>query len=419
MEDKVEKLALHGGVPVREKPLPPRGHIGTEEKEAVIAYLDRVIASGTLGAYQGEEEEAYCAQFAEYLGGGYADAVSSGSTAIYVALKALQLEAFSEVIIGPFTDPGGMMPIPLQNMVPMIADSAPGSYNTGPEQIEELISDRTSAVIVPHIAGEPADMGGIMEVARRHGIPVIEDCAQAHGTRFKGQLVGSFGDISAFSTMSGKHHSSGGQGGMVFTRDEALYQSVRRMADRGKPHFLPEGATNIQATLNFNQTDLAAVVGQVQLRKLPEMVERRRAIVGQLIEGIADLEMIALPQGGRDFESSYWFLPVAFYPERAACDKETFCESLRAEGLPVTDDYRSGMPHRQTWYMERRVFGSSGYPWASPLYKGDPNREFPCPNAQAMLKSHFTMSLHENWGTREIDDVIAIFHKAAAAYRPG
>ena len=419
MEDKVEKLALHGGVPVRETPLPPRGHIGTEEKDAVIAYLDRVIASGTLGAYQGEEEEAYCAQFAEYLGGGYADAVSSGSTAIYVALKALQLEAFSEVIIGPFTDPGGMMPIPLQNMVPMIADSAPGSYNTGPKQIEELISDRTSAVIVPHIAGEPADMGGIMEVARRHGIPVIEDCAQAHGTRFKGQLVGSFGDISAFSTMSGKHHSSGGQGGMVFTRDEALYQSVRRMADRGKPHFLPEGATNIQATLNFNQTDLAAVVGQVQLRKLPEMVERRRAIVGQLIEGMADLEMIAVRQAGRDFESSYWFLPVAFYPERAACDKETFCESLRAEGLPVTDDYRSGMPHRQTWYMERRVFGSSGYPWASPLYKGDPNRGFPCPNAQAMLKSHFTMSLHENWGTREIDDVIAIFHKAAAAYRPG
>ena len=419
MEDKVEKLALHGGVPVRETPLPPRGHIGTEEKEAVIAYLDRVIASGTLGAYQGEEEEAYCAQFAEQLGDGYADAVSSGSTAIYVALMALQLEAFSEVIIGPFTDPGGMMPIPLQNMVPMVADSAPGSYNTGPEQVEELISPRTSAIVVPHIAGEPADIGGIVEVARRHGIPVIEDCAQAHGARFKGQLVGSFGDISAFSTMSGKHHSSGGQGGMVFTRDEALYQSVRRMADRGKPHFLPEGATNIQATLNFNQTDLAAVVGQVQLRKLPEMVERRRAIVGQLIEGTADLDMIALRQTGQEFESSYWFLPVGFFPERAACDKETFCESLRAEGLPVTDDYRYGMPHRQEWYTERRVFGSSGYPWASPLYKGDPNREFPCPNAQAMLKSHFTMSLHENWSTREIDDVIAIFHKVAAAYTPG
>ena len=419
MRDSMNKLALHGGSPVREAPLPARGHIGSEEKEAVNAYMDKVIATGTLGAYQGAEEEAYCAAFAAYLGGGYADAVSSGSAAIYVALLALELEAFSEVIIGPFTDPGGMMPIPLQNMIPMIADSAPDSYNTGPEQIEALISPRTRAIIVPHIAGEPADIEGIMEVAGRHGIPVIEDCAQAHGARFRGQLAGSFGDLSAFSTMSGKHHSSGAQGGMVFTRDEALYQSVRRMADRGKPHFLPEGATNMQATLNFNQTDLAAVVGLIQLRKLPEMVERRRAIVGQLIEGTADLGMISMRRTAREVESSYWVLPVAFYPERAACDKETFCESLRAEGLPVTDDYRYGMPHRQAWYTERRVFGSSGYPWASPLYEGDPNREFPCPNAQAMLKSHFTMSLHENWSTREIDDVVAIFQKVAAAYRAG
>ncbi len=419
MSDSVSKLALHGGSPVREAPLPARGHIGSEEVEAVSAYMDKVVATGTLGAYQGEEEEAYCAAFAEYLGGGYADAVSSGSAAIYVALLALELEAFTEVVIGPFTDPGGIMPIPLQSMIPMIADSAPGSFNTGPEQIEELISPRTSAIIVPHIAGEPADIGGIMAVAGRHGIPVIEDCAQAHGARFKGRLAGSFGDLSAFSTNSGKNHSSGGQGGMVFTRDEGLYQSVRRMADRGKPHFLPERATNMQATLNFNQTDLAAVVGLIQLRKLPEMIERRQAIVGQLIEGTEEAEMISMQRPGRNVVSSNWFLPVAFYPERAACDKETFCESLRQEGLPVTDDYRYGMPHRQSWYTERRVFGSSGYPWASPLYKGDPDRDFPCPNAQAMLRSHFTFSIHENWGTQEIDDVIAIFQKVAGAYRAG
>lgn len=419
MGDSVSKLALHGGSPVRATPWPTRGHIGNEEREAVSAYMDEVVATGAMGAYQGEEEEAYCAAFAEYLGGGYADAVSSGSAAIYVALLALELEAFSEVIIGPFTDPGGIMPIPLQNMIPMIADSVPGSFNTGPEQVEALISPRTSAIIVPHITGEPADIGGIMEVAGRHGIPVIEDCAQAHGARVKGRLAGSFGDLSAFSTNSGKNHSSGGQGGMVFTRDEALYQSVRRMADRGKPHFLPEGTTNMQATLNFNQTDLAAVVGLIQLRKLPEMIARRQAIVGQLIEGTADVEMISLHQPGRDVESSNWLLPVAFYPERSACDKETFCESLRAEGLAVTDDYRYGMPHRQSWYTERRVFGSSGYPWTSPLYEGDPDREFPCPNAMAMLKSHLTMTLHENWSTREIDDVIAIFQKVGAAYRAG
>ena len=149
------------------------------------------------------------------------------------------------------------------------------------------------------------------------------------------------------------------------------------------------------------------------------MVERRRAIVGQLIEGTADLEMIMLPKTAPGIESSYWFLPIAFHPDRATCDKKTFCESLRAEGLPVTDDYRSGMPHLQEWYTERRVFGNSGYPWASPLYKGDPDRDFPFPNAQAMLKSHFKIFFHENWGIQEVDDVIAILQKVVAAYTPG
>ena len=417
MPSDVNELALHGGAPVRQEEFPPRGHLGAEEKGAVLSYMDRVLETGVLNAYQGPEEEAYCAEFAAHLGGGFADAVSSGSTAIYVALKALELEAFTEVIIGPFTDPGGIMPIPLQCMIPMIADSVPGSYNTGPEQIEELISPRTSAIIVPHVAGEPADITGIMALAEPRGIAVIEDCAQAHGARFRGRLAGSFGDISAFSTMTGKHHSSGAQGGVVFTRDEALYQSARRMADRGKPHFLPEGATNVQATLNFNQTDLAAAIGSVQLRKLPGMVERRRAIVGQLIEGTEDLAMVELRQPGPGVESSYWFLPVAFHAQRAACDKETFCESLRAEGLPVTDDYRTGMPRLQEWFRDRRVFGGSGYPWASPLYEGDPQRDFPCPNAMSMLKTHFNIFFHENWGTREVDDVIAIFNKVAAAYR--
>ena len=414
----ITQLALHGGPAIRNTPFPARGHIGEEEKAAVNAYFEQVISSGVLTPYQGDAETAYCTEFTAYLndGCGYADAVSSGSAAIYVALKALQLEAFSEVIIGSFTDPGGMMPIPLLNLIPMIADSAAGSYNSGPQQIEALISPRTSAIVVPHIGGEPADIPHIAALARQHGIPLLEDCAQAHGATYNGQMAGTFGDIAVFSTMSGKHHSSGAQGGMVYTQDEALYQEVRRLADRGKPYFLGEDASNVQASLNFNQTDLAAVIGRIQLHKLPDMLERRRSIAGQLIEGIADLKMITMRQTDPGIASSYWFLPVAFHPAQATCDKETFCESLRAEGLALFTDYRYGMPHRQKWFVERRVFGNSGYPWASPDYHGNPDRDFPCPNAQAMLDSHFIVSFHENWGVQDVDDALAIFHKVAAAY---
>lgn len=414
MTDKTQ-LAHYGGPKVRSEPFPVRAHIGAEEKAAVAAFLDGVIESGVLPPYDGDEERAYCAEFAAWLGGGYADAVSSGSAAVYVALRALDLDPFGEVIIGAFTDPGGMMPIPLQNQIPVIADSIPNHLVTGPEQIAPLISPLTRAIIVPHIAGEPADIAGILALAQQQGIPVIEDCAQAHGARLHGQLLGSFGDLAAFSTMGGKHHSTGPQGGVVFTRDEARYQAVRRASDRGKPFFLPPGSTNQFASLNFNLNDLAAAMGRVQLRKLPDSIERRRTIVGQLREGLAEVAAVSIAPPRPGFASSYWFLPIHFHPAQVSCDKATFCDCLRAEGLSIATDYRAGLPHTMEWFINRRVFGRSGYPWASPAYKGDPNRQFPCPNAQAMLASHFILFFHENWGNQEIDDTVSILQKVAGA----
>ena len=284
------ELALHGGPRVRQEPFPERAHFGWEEKAAVDALLEQAIAAGTAPGYNGEQETAYGEEFAAYVGGGYggvpvggyADAVSSGTAGIYVAIKALDLEPFGEVIVGAVTDPGGLMPVPLLNLIPMIADSEPGSYNSGPAQVQALITPRTRAILVAHIAGEPAEMRGIVDVARAHNLPVIEDCSQAHAAMLDGRYVGTFGDIAVFSTMHGKHHASGGQGGLVYTRDEALYQAVRRASDRGKPFFLPPGATNAVASLNLNLSELSAAIGRVQLRKLPQVVARRREVVAEL-----------------------------------------------------------------------------------------------------------------------------------------
>ncbi len=411
-----DQLAVNGGPKVRTAPWPERSLIGLEEKAAVDALFDSAIASGKAFGYGGPAEQQYCEEFAKYMGGGYADAVNSGTSAVYVALHALDPEPFTEIIVGPITDPGGVMPIPLLNCIPMIADAAPGSYMPGPEQIEALISPRTSAIVVAHIFGEPADMEGIMRVARKHKIPVVEDCAQAHHAKLNGKLLGTFGDIAAFSTMFGKHHCAGGQGGIVWTADEELYKKVRRASDRGKPFGLPESASCCQATLNFNLNDLSAVIGRVQLKKLPGIVQRRRDLVKRIQEGLPPESLAVLPPQLKGAEPSYWFLRMRFQAGQAACDKETFCAALAAEGVLVRARYVNPPTHYD-WFKNKQVFGSSRLPWSSPAYQGDPDRQFPCPNVMAALDRHFDLVVRESWGAAEAADIVKAIAKVSAAYR--
>lgn len=410
-------LAIDGGKPVRTTPWPARGLIGEEEKQAVVALFDQAMASGNAPGYNGPEEEAYAREFAESLGGGFADGVSSGTAAVYTALKALRLPAFSEVVVGCVTDPGGMMPIALLNCIPVPADSVPGAYNTGPEQIEAAITPLTRALVVAHIFGEPADMEGILTVARKHNLPVVEDCAQAHGARLHGRPLGTFGTIAAFSTMFGKHHCTGGQGGVVFTRDEALLPEIRRAADRGKPFGLPPGSTNPSASLNLNLNEIAAAIGRRQLRKLPSIVARIRTVVAGIRAGLQTVPGLSVPEPLPGAEPSYWKLRIRFDSERFSCDKATFCEVLKAEGLtPIMENYRAALPHRQDWFVKRNVFGTPGLPWSSPEYRGDREREDPCPNVMEAMERHFALLCHEGWGPREVEDAVEILRKAATAF---
>jgi len=408
-------LAIHGGPRVRTAPWPARGLLGPEERAAVNALFDEAIASGGAIGYNGPPEQAYCQEFADSLGGGFADAVNSGTTALYCALRALDLEPFTEIIVGPITDPGGMMPVPLIGCIPVVPDAEPGRYNTGPSQVEAVLSPLTSAIIIAHIGGEPVDIEPILAMARRRGIPVVEDCAQAHGASLNGRPLGTLGDIATFSTMFGKHHCTGGQGGVVFTRDEGLYVRTRHAADRGKPFALPEGATNCIASLNFNLDDLGATLGRTQLRKLPGIVRRRRDVVDRLTEAFAGIEAITVPPRVPGAQPSWWFWRLEVAVDRLTCDKATFCAALAAEGIPLNPTYRH-LPHLQQWAAERRVFGSSGYPWTSPLYKGDPDRTFPCPNALAATDVQFNLAVHEAWGEQEVADTVAAVRKVQAAY---
>ena len=412
------ELALNGGPRVRERPWPDRRRFGPDDRAAVDALFDESITTGQPFRYDGPSEEAFCREFADFMGGGFVDGVSSGSTALYVALKALGVEPFTEVIVGCLTDPGGMMPIPLLNCIPMVADVAPGSLSPGPEQIEEMVTPYTSAIVVAHIAGYPADVRAIAELARRHGLPLIEDCSQSHGAQIDGRYVGTFGDVATVSTMWDKHMNTGGQGGVVFTRDETLYRRSRRASDRGKPFFLPEGSTNEAASLNVNLNDLAGAIGRTQVAKLPRQITRRREVVGALEAGIADLglESVTIMQPIPGAAPSYWWLPVRVDSERLACDREIFVRALAAEGVPATDVGWGLMPHRMEWFRERRVFGTSRYPWACPDYRGDGDREFPCPNADAVMGDYMKLPVHDGWGEEEIGDALTALSKVERAF---
>lgn len=415
MSDTETKLAIDGGKPVRTEPWPSRHLFTEEEKAAADALFDQSIQTGNAFSYNGPEEDAYCEQFAEFMGGGYADAVNSGTAAVYVALRALNPEPFTEVICPPVSDMGGVMPVPLMNCIPVPADCAPGTYNMGPEQIEARITEHTSAIIVAHISGAPVDMDPVMEIARAKGIPVLEDCAQAHGATYKGRLVGTIGDIAAFSTMSGKHHATAAQGGVVFTKSEDLYWRARQASDRGKPFGVEGAQGNVTCSLNLNLNDLGGAIGSVQLTRLPRILEGCRSAAKAVAEQCADLSAVKVNMGLPGTESAFWFMMLELDIGKISVDVDAFAAAVRAEGVPLASQYTTPFTGHD-WYQKRNVFGSSGYPWTCPLYKGDPDQTYSLPNCRENHRRLMYLKTHEGCGGAEARDVAAALRKVETAY---
>ncbi len=411
---KASTLAINGGQKAIDFNIKGREQFDQAERSTALRIFDKSIASGNAFGYNGPEEEAFGKEFAEFLGGGYADGVNSGTNAVHVALKALDLPPFSEVVVGAVTDAGGIMPIVINNCIPMVADAMPGCYNSGPAEIEAVITPLTRAIVVAHIGGEPANMPAIMQVAAKYNLPVIEDCAQSHGAKIKGQCVGTFGAYGAFSLMFGKHFCAGGQGGAVFCKTEDLYWKERRAADRGKPFGLENSNGNVTPALNCNLDEFGAAIGRVQLKKLPSIIARRQKFVAMLIErGISNLASITIPEIVAGGEHVYWWWRLRVNCTNITVSKADYCAALIAEGVPMNPKYSAALPATFEWFQNRH----QKFPWNNAAYKGDRNREFPCPNALASMENHFNLSVSESWGEKEADAVMLGFKKVDEAFR--
>jgi perosamine synthetase len=395
--------------PVRAVPFPTRKLFGQEEKAALVALFDRAIEEGShLLGYGGEQEAKYCEEFAASLGGGYCDAVNSGTNAVYVALRALEIEPFSQVIVPPVTDPGGVMPVALMNLIPVTVDSGAGSYSITAETIAPAINSHTRAILVAHIAGTSADMDPIMALAKKHNLKVIEDCAQAHGASYKGRPVGTIGDIAAFSTMFGKHHASLGQGGLVFTKSQDLYWKARRHADRGKPFGVTGNTGNVVAGLNMNMDEAHACVGRVQLKRLPGFVAHRIALANRLEAGLkAKTKHFSLHTGSQwGAQSSHWFLIIKANLTALKCATNAdLAKRLNDEGIPAGGGY-GHFPVTHDWYTKQAVYGQ-GLPWNNPVSPATPVDRSVLKNIIDFNAQCVILGIHEGITNQEIDDVIA------------
>ena len=409
-----EELAINGGKPVREKPFPARLLIGKEEKEAILKLVDRTLLNGSaFERYGGVEVDNYEKEFAKYYGAKFATAMSSGTAAVHSALGALRLEPGTEVITAPITDPGGINPILFQLCIPVFTDVEYETLNISPQAIEKNITKKTKVIVVTHLAGQPAKMDEIMRIARRHRIIVIEDCAQSHGAKYKGKYVGAIGDMGCFSLMSGKHTTSGGQGGMVTTDNEELYWDVKRFADRGKP-FNSKETTNLFIGLNYRMTELEAAVGRVQLKKLKKIAQKRKWIYEALNEKMKKLAAFRLWKIVPGAEANPWFFFVRYAKDVLKRNKDEIVKALAREGLPIGAKYMNPL-YEWKWMRERNTFGNSHYPYNLPGVRKIDYTNC-CPNAKKSLDDHMTLFIHENWTKKEIEDTAKAFEKVEKYY---
>jgi len=390
------RLASQGGEPVRKSPMPPRCALGEAEvkmiEQVLSFYQERNVDPG----YQGTFEKLYTDEFVAMMGGGYADAVASGTAALYVAIAALQLPAGCEVLVSPITDPGTINAIILNKLKPCLMDSQPESYNIDVDQFLDRINSNTKAVVVVHAVGQACPVDRIVFEAKARGIMVVEDCSQAHGAKIMGRQVGTFGDIAAFSAMYRKSHIAGGSGGMVYTRDLEKYRLALAYADRGKPRWKSEFDDRnpngfLFPALNLHTDEISCGIGVASLGRLSDTIVRRLAFVIDLTSRLLEESVVCRPYGYSPSDSPFIY-PIIVDTDQISCSKIDFAMAVEKEGIGLN-------PHYQ--------YVVSEWPWVKP-YLAD---SFETPNARDIRDRSFNMYLNENYGEVEVADIVVAILK--------
>lgn len=345
-------------------PFPPWPSFTAEEAAAV----QQVLLSNKVNYWTGTECREFEKEFAAWCGTRHAVALSNGTLALDVALKALGVGPGDEVVVTPRTFIASVSCVVSAGATPVFADVEADSGNLSAATIAKVLTSRTKAVICVHLAGWPCDMDPIMALAETHGFKVIEDCAQAHGARYKNRSVGSIGHVGAWSFCQDKIMSTGGEGGMVTTNDEALWRAMWSFKDHGKSYeavyerqHLP-GFRWLHESFgtNWRMLEMQAAIGRIQLRRIVDWTAKRTANAEAIWAACRPHAVVRVPAVPTGSVYAHYKCYVYVQPDCLAPDwsRDRIVEAINAQGVPCFQGSCSEV------YLEKAFDGTGWRPTA-------------------------------------------------------
>jgi len=416
-----EKLAISGGTPILQRSDYQNWPIITDDDRRLV---NEVLDSGILAGGTAPQVMALEKEWAEYTGAKHCLTTTSGTAALHMALAAVDVGPGDEVITSAFTFLASASCALHQNAIPVFVDIDPRTYNMDPGKLEAAINERTKAIIPVHIQGLPADMDPIMEIARKHGLFVIEDACQAHGATYKGKMVGTIGHIGTFSLNNYKN-LPGGEGGLFITDDEVFLKKgmlIRCFGDEidEVSHRRVYNAS-ILGYMYRNQ-ELPAALARAQLMHLDERNNTRIENANFLTQELSNIPGVIPPYCPPDCKHVYFFYNVRFDPKAAGVDCEprrfriAVEKALYKEGALVGQWQTMPVP-AQDIFQSKLGYGGSSYPWALNEAKGI-KYEYNVddyPVARELCDTYTIVhGIHAPNGPRLMEKIIEAFHKVFA-----
>jgi perosamine synthetase len=357
-----------------------------ELDESDIQSVLSVLRSGrlALGPYLGEFERA----MAGYVGVKHAVAVSSGTAALHLIVRALGLGPGDEVLVPSFTFAASVNAILFEGATPVFVDAEPDTYNLDPADVERMITPRTRAIMVVDVFGHPADWDAIERIAARHGLRVIDDSCEALGAEYRGRKLGQLGDAGAFAFYPNKQITTG-EGGILVTDSDEIAEIARSLANQGRGA-MGAWLEHERLGYNYRMDEMSAALGVSQLRRVESFLEKRARVASLYSERISALEGVRPPVVRPDVRMS-WFVYVVALAE--GLDRDPVMRALEKRGVPARG-YFSPI-HLQPYIRER--FGDlSGT----------------LPVTEAIATRTVAIPFHNNLSEAEIDRVVAALHDA-------